>query len=205
MVGRAPIAPPTREHNRIVSRGFGPSAGVGSYWLPRRRPPMCRTVTAACCRWAPVRPLSVSAQTLRRQRLPGREVPPWPDHRLCPGQCRDRQAFQPPQVCRPAKTMDRRAHHRLAQPLSTPRQGLGMSQPLQSRLPALGIRPPHAPKTLPKYKMIPDGLLEQIADVGTERDRHAAHIGMASNERFDGQDRCQHVRLGSKFACVPCG
>src|SRR5207249_4620939 len=53
-----------------------------------------------------------------------------------------------------------RADHRLAQPLPTPRQGLGVSEPPCARLPTMGFRAPHAQKALPMLSMIPDGLLE---------------------------------------------
>ena len=55
-------------------------------------------------------------------------------------------------------TGGRRAHHRLAQSMPTVGQGLGMPEPLCTRLPALGLRSHHAPKTLPKHQMISDGL-----------------------------------------------
>ena len=62
------------------------------------------------------------------------------------------------QVRRPAQALDRRADHRLAQPLPPVGQGLGVPEPQRARLPALGLRPPHAPKAMPKHNMISDGL-----------------------------------------------
>jgi site-specific DNA recombinase len=50
-----------------------------------------------------------------------------------------------------------REDHRLAQPLSPPGQGLGVSEPHRPRIPALGLRPPHAAKAVPENNMIPDG------------------------------------------------
>lgn len=68
----------------------------------------------------------VPAQTPRRQRLPGPQVPGRAARRLRPDQPRDRQAIRPPQVRCPAEALDRREDHRLAQPLSPLGQRLGV-------------------------------------------------------------------------------
>src|SRR3954452_1857549 len=70
----------------------------------------------------------------------------------------NRQTIRPPQIRRAAKAVDRRADDRLAQPLPTAGQRLGMPEPLRACLPTLGLGPRHAPKTMPKHKMISDGL-----------------------------------------------
>ena len=59
---------------------------------------------------------------------------------------------------RAAQALDRRTHHRLAQPLPPPRQGLGVPQPQGPRLPAPRLHPPHAAKALSENIMIPDRL-----------------------------------------------
>src|SRR5215831_2834306 len=46
------------------------------------------------------------------------------------------------------QALDRRAHHRLAQPLPPSRQGLGKSQPQRPRVLETCLNPPHAPKAL---------------------------------------------------------
>ena len=79
---------------------------------------------------------------------------------LPPGQRRDRQAIRRRQVRRAAEALDRRAHHRLAQPLPPAGQGLGVPEPQRACLPALGIHPADAAKAMSKPGMIPDGLLK---------------------------------------------
>jgi hypothetical protein len=79
--------------------------------------------------------------------------------RLRPSQPGNRQAIRPPQVRRAAEAVDRRVNDRLAEPMLTAGQGLGMPEPLRARLPALGFGPHHAPKMMPKHQMISDGIL----------------------------------------------
>jgi hypothetical protein len=54
--------------------------------------------------------------------------------------------------------MDRRANHRLAQPVPPFGKGLGMSKPKRPRISALGVNPNDDQKTLSKQQMIPDRL-----------------------------------------------
>jgi hypothetical protein len=51
-----------------------------------------------------------------------------------------------------------RTHHRLAEPLPAPKQGLGMPEPKRHRLPPLGVGSSDAAKALPFMNMILDGL-----------------------------------------------
>ena len=75
---------------------------------------------------------------------------------------RDRQALgSSPRLHRPAQTLDRRTHIRLARPLSTTSQGLGMPQPQSARLPAPRLDPPHAAKAMQPRMIFSDKLLEQ--------------------------------------------
>ena len=55
--------------------------------------------------------------------------------------------------------MDRRTHHRLAQPLPPFGQGLGVPQPKGLGVLAPSLNPSHAAKALSKNSMIPDRLL----------------------------------------------
>src|SRR3954463_6663980 len=106
-----------------------------------------------------VRAVPVSAQALRRRRLSGAAVPGGFATRLPPRPGGDRQAVRSGQGLRgPAEALDRRTHHRLAEPLPSAGQGLGVPQPQGSRLPALGFHSPDAPKALSHNKMIPDRL-----------------------------------------------
>src|SRR3981081_2444746 len=73
----------------------------------------------------------------------------------------DRQALRYSKgLCGLAQAMDRRTHHRLAQPLPPLGQGLGVPQPKGLGVLAPGLNPPHAAKALSKNIMIPDRLLE---------------------------------------------
>ena len=56
------------------------------------------------------------------------------------------------------QTLDRGKDYRLAQPVPPAGKGLGMSQPKRHRLPAMGLYPHHAPKTVSNLNMIPDRL-----------------------------------------------
>ena len=47
-----------------------------------------------------------------------------------------------------AEALDRGAHHRLAEPLPPPEQGLGVPQPQRTGIPLLGIDPANATKAL---------------------------------------------------------
>ena len=60
------------------------------------------------------------------------------------------------------KALDRRTHLRLARPLPTTGQGLGMSQPQGARLPAPRLHPPHAAKTMQSRMMFSDRLCDII-------------------------------------------
>jgi hypothetical protein len=80
--------------------------------------------------------------------------------RVRPDQCRNHQAIRYREVCRAAQAVDRRANNRLAQPLSSAGQGLGMSQPERPRIPTLSIHPLDGAKALSRNEMIPYGLLE---------------------------------------------
>src|SRR4030088_350016 len=72
----------------------------------------------------------------------------------------DRQALRYSKgLCGLAQAMDRRTHHRLAQPLPPLGQGLGVPQPKGLGVLAPGLNPPHAAKALSKNIMIPDRLL----------------------------------------------
>src|SRR6476660_5533348 len=55
--------------------------------------------------------------------------------------------------------MDRRTHHRVAQPLPPLGQGLGVPEPKGLGVLAPRLYPPHAEKALSKKSMIPDRLL----------------------------------------------
>ena len=57
-----------------------------------------------------------------------------------------------------AQALDRRTHLRLARPLPTTGQGLGMPQPQGARLPAPRLHPPHAAKTMQSRMMFSDKL-----------------------------------------------
>src|SRR4029434_2152700 len=59
-----------------------------------------------------------------------------------------------------AQTLDRRAHHCVAQSLPKARQGLGESQPKGARVLAPRLNPSHAQKTLQSNVKSPDGLLK---------------------------------------------
>ena len=59
---------------------------------------------------------------------------------------------------RTAQALDRRTHLRLARPLPTTGQRLGMSQPQGSRLPAPRLHPPHVAKTMQSRMMFSDKL-----------------------------------------------
>ena len=83
--------------------------------------------------------------------------------------CRDRQAIgSSHRVRRTAQALDRRTHLRLARPLPTTGQGLGMSQPQGPRLPAPRLHPPHAAKTMQSRMMFSDRLLESSHRNGVE-------------------------------------
>ena len=120
-------------------------------------PPISRTAMAGAADVFAVPPLPLPAEAVRRQWLPGPQVPGRAARRLRPGEPGDRQAIRLPQVRRAAEALDRREDHRLAQPMPTAGQGLGVSEPLRPRLPALGLRPPHAAKAMPENNIIPDG------------------------------------------------
>ena len=69
-------------------------------------------------------------------------------------QCRDRQAIgSSHRLRRTAQALDRLTHLRLARPLPTTGQRLGMSQPQGSRLPAPRLHPPHVAKTMQSRMM----------------------------------------------------
>lgn len=57
------------------------------------------------------------------------------------------------------QAVDRRADDRLAQPLSSVGQGLGMLQPERPRIPTLEFHPLDGAKALSGNKLISDGLL----------------------------------------------
>jgi hypothetical protein len=59
---------------------------------------------------------------------------------------------------RAAQPLDRRSHLRLARPLPTTGQGLGMPQTQSARLPAPRLHPPHAAKTMQSRMMFSDRL-----------------------------------------------
>ena len=65
------------------------------------------------------------------------------------------------QVHRAAKALDRGTHHRVAEPMPTPEQGLGVPQPQRTGIPALGVSSTDAATPLQKLKMILDRLLKQ--------------------------------------------
>ena len=52
---------------------------------------------------------------------------------------------------------NRRTHHRLAEPLPAPEQGLGVPEPKRPRLPALGVGSIDAAKALPVMDMVLGG------------------------------------------------
>src|SRR6266704_1538877 len=71
-----------------------------------------------------------------------------------------RWAIRPNERIRgPPQTLDRRAHHCLAQSLPQARQGLGESQSQGPRVLATRFNPPHAPKALQPSMIFPDRLL----------------------------------------------
>ena len=76
---------------------------------------------------------------------------------------RSRQTSRKPKRLRGhPQTLGRRAHHRVDQPLPTPRQGLRKPQPNRRRLHSSGQHPAHAPKAheiLLSIMNFPDGLL----------------------------------------------
>ncbi len=57
-----------------------------------------------------------------------------------------------------AQTLDRRADHRLTEPVQEAGQGLGVLELQRLGVPAMDVHPPHAPKALQENKMIPDRL-----------------------------------------------
>jgi hypothetical protein len=59
---------------------------------------------------------------------------------------------------------NRRTHHRLAEPVPAPEQGLGMPEPKRHRLPPLGVGSTDAAKALPFMNMILERLLLPITD-----------------------------------------
>ena len=88
-------------------------------------------------------------QALCRRRLPGAGVPERDQTDFGAPQRRDRQAVGSSHTLRRApKALDRRTHIRLARPLPTTGQGLGMPQPQGARLPPPRFNPSHAAKTM---------------------------------------------------------
>src|SRR4249919_748952 len=69
-------------------------------------------------------------------------------------------------ICGLAQTLDRRAHHRVAQSLPKACQGLGESQPKSARVLAPCLNPPHAQKTQQSGLKSPDGLLGAVSFLG---------------------------------------
>ena len=57
---------------------------------------------------------------------------------------------------------NRRTHHRLAEPLPAPEQGLGMPEPKRHRLPPLGVGSTDTAKDLPFINMILDRLSHHL-------------------------------------------
>ena len=91
--------------------------------------------------------------------------------KICEGACksssasrtRNCQTFRSGQrICGLAQTLDRRAHHCLAQSLPKARQGLEESQPKSARVLAPRLNPPHAQKTLQSGPKSPDKLLGEL-------------------------------------------
>ena len=77
---------------------------------------------------------------------------------LCPrhdaGQPGDREAVRYREGIRGfAKTLDRRADHRMAEPVQETGQGLGVLEPQRPCIPALGLHPSHAAKALQEKKV----------------------------------------------------
>src|SRR5208337_3058966 len=107
----------------------------------------------------PVWPLPLSSQALRGWRLSGAAISGRAMPRHEAGQPGDREAIRYRKgVHSLAQTLDRRADHRLAEPLQEAGQRLGMLEPQRPCIPALGFHPPHAPKALQENKMISDRL-----------------------------------------------
>jgi hypothetical protein len=61
-------------------------------------------------------------------------------------------------LCGSAQTLDREADHRLAQPLPTSGQGLGVPEPFGACIPALVVSSAHAEKALSRKQMTSDRL-----------------------------------------------
>jgi hypothetical protein len=79
--------------------------------------------------------------------------------RVCRGsEHRDRATLRRRQVRRAAQALDRGAHHRVAEPLPTAEQGLGVPQPKRTRIPTLGLSSADAATALQRLRMILDRL-----------------------------------------------
>ena len=104
----------------------------------RSSPPMFRIAMAACCVLSTLFGLFPFLKKLFADSA--YEGPSFTRRwrHLAGSRDRNRQTFRSRQgLCRPAQTLDRRTHDRLAQPLPPARQGLGKSQPQRPRFSAL--------------------------------------------------------------------
>jgi hypothetical protein len=96
-----------------------------------------------------VRSVSIPSKADCRQRLSRADFCERPRGNPASSQNRNHQTIRPRQRLGAAtQALDRRAHDRLAQPLSPSRQGLGKSQPQWPRLLETRLHPPHAAKAL---------------------------------------------------------
>src|SRR5260370_18100043 len=101
-------------------------------------------------------PASITAEALRRRRLSGADLSVRRSQNPPANRRGDRQALRYRKgLCGLAQAMDRRTHHRLAQPLPPLGQGLGVPQPKGLGVLAPRLNPPHADKALPEKTMIP--------------------------------------------------
>jgi hypothetical protein len=80
-------------------------------------------------------------------------------------QRRDRQTVRPRQVRRLAEALDRRTHHRVAEPMPQVGQGLGADGPERARVSTLGIGQADGAKALPGKDMIWDRLLDEAPEI----------------------------------------
>jgi hypothetical protein len=109
---------------------------------------------------------------LCRRRLSGADLSVCPSQNPPANRPGDRQALRYRKgLCGLAQAMDRRTHHRVAQPLPPLGQGLGVPQPKGLGILAPRLYPPHAEKALSKKSMIPDRLSDYAGVEVAERSR----------------------------------
>src|SRR6266404_574908 len=124
-----------------------------------------------------VRPASIPAEALCRRRLSRADLSVRRSQNPPANRRGDRQALRYRKgLCGLAQAMDRRTHHRLAQPLPPFGQGLGVPQPKGIGVLAPRLNPLHAAKALSKNIMIPDRLLGIKRSLPSEPSRAQAPL-----------------------------